>query len=256
MTMVSHYASAQSHLAGGRNKDSRPVENNTRVERRGDDIAIRLHNTDVATIHPDDSITLDSGGWLTVTTKDRMNRALGNRSVRIGSDRGRWYVYRGWDVKVCRYFDGIRIAADGTILNPPDPTLEERKREAEAKMRKRIDKFVGGYITQLADGMPMPSGGDCWGCSMFGDRDSYHLEQHLRENYFVPTMLWNAMKARGYRDVNTTMAIFLDIEAADRGVMRARRAYRSEEADKSTLKDFRMALGKYLRKRLMPTVAA
>jgi hypothetical protein len=246
---------AQTFVMGGRSKVSRPIENNTRIEQRGDDYAVVLHGTDVVTYHKDGSVTLDSGGWLTVTTKDRMNGYLGTRA-RVWSERGKWFVGR-WDGTRARtrFFDGITIASDGTVLNPPDPSLEQRKAEAEAKMRKRIDKFVDGYIAQLADGMPVPSGGDCWGCSMFGDHDTSHLLDHLTENYFVPTMLWNAMKDRGYRDVSTTMGIFLDYEAYNTGVMRVRRAWHSEEADKNTLKDFRRALGKYLRKRLITTVA-
>jgi hypothetical protein len=254
---VSNWFAADTYVKGGRSKVARPIENNTRVVKRGDDYAVELHGTDVVTLHKDGSVTLDSGGWLTVTTKDRMNRYIGSRA-RIGSDRGVWYVYdHSWE-KRTRYFDGIRIAADGTILNPPDPTLEQRKREAEVKMRKRVDTFVDGYMKELAEGMPVPSGGDCWGCSMFeraGQHDNGHLLDHLTERYYVPTMLWNAMTERGYRDVATTMGIFLDYEAWQQGTMRVRRAWHSTDPDKGTLADFRRALGKYLRKRLIPTVA-
>lgn len=254
--MIDTWFGADTYLHGGRNKSSRPIENNTRIERRDDDIAVRLHGTDVVTFHKDNSVTLNSGGWLTVTTKDRMNTYLGSRA-HVYSKRGLWYVagMGDWTGGV-RYFDGIRIAFDGTVLNPPDEALVERKREAEIKMRKRIDKFADAYIAQLADGMPMPSNGDCWDCSLFGDKSDDHLEQHLREGYYVPSMLWNAMKDRGYRDISVTMGLFLDIKAADEGVMRVRRAWGSTEPDQRILKDFRRTLGKYLRKRLIRTVAA
>jgi hypothetical protein len=254
---ITSWFGADTVLHDGRNPNSRPIENNTRVNRRGEDIAVTLHDTDVVTYHTDGSVTLDSGGWLTVTTKDRMNRYLGDRG-RVYSDRGKWFIYQCGD-KVARFFDGITIAADGTILNPPDPALEVRKAEAEKKMRKRIDTFVDGYMKLLADGMPVPSGGDCWGCSMFergGIADNGHLLDHLTENYYVPTLLWNAMKERGYPDVNTTMAIFLDYKAYEQGTMRVRREYNSDQPDKSQLSEFRRILGKYLRKRLIPTVAA
>ena len=253
---VSNWWAADTFLHGGRSKVNRPIENNTRVVRLNDDrIGIRLHDTDVVVFDKDGSVTLDSGGWLTVTTKDRMNRYLGDRG-RIGSDRGVWFIYdRSWEKRI-RYFDGIRIAADGTILNPPDPALEARKRDAEVKMRKLIDRFVDGYMKQLADGMPVPSGGDCWGCSLMGDRDDDHLLGHMTEPYYVPTMIWNAMKARGYRDVQLTMGLFLDVKAFEAGTQRVRREWNSDQPDKSTLTDFRRALGKYLRKRLIPTVAS
>ena len=39
-------------------------------------VAVRYHRTDVATLHPDGSVTLRTGGWRTVTAKRRMNQAL------------------------------------------------------------------------------------------------------------------------------------------------------------------------------------
>ena len=259
MTMVHDWFSADTFVRDGRNKTDRPIENNTRVVRRDDDYAIKLHDTDVVTFHRDGSVTLDSGGWLTVTTKDRMNGFLGDRGY-VYSKRGKWFVSsRGdWDGGV-RYFDGIRIGADGTILNPPDPKLELRKAEAEKKMRLRVNHFVDGYIKALADGMPVPSGGDCWGCSMFergGIGDNSHLLDHLTESYYVPTMIWNAMKERGYRDVQVTMSLFLDVKAFETGTQRVRREWQSDEPDKRQLSEFRRILGKYLRKRLIPTVAS
>lgn len=52
---------------------------------------VRLHKTNVVTFHSDGSIVLDSGGWKTVTTKDRMNRAL-PEGWSVYSDRGVWYL--------------------------------------------------------------------------------------------------------------------------------------------------------------------
>jgi len=246
---VSNWFGADTFLHGGRNLNDRPIENNTRVQRRGEAIAIQLHNTDVVTFFMDGSVMLNSDGWLTVTTKDRMNKFLGDRG-HVYSNRGKWFVTKsGWEGGV-RYFDGIRIAADGTILNPPDPKLELRKAEAEAKMRKRIDTFLDGYMKELASGMPVPSGGDCWGCSMFGDRDTSHLLDHLTERYYVPTMLINALKAKGYRDPGFIVAINMDQHLLNEGTMKlSPTAYGKG-------RDLRAALGKYLRKRLIPTVAA
>ena len=263
MTNVSNWFGAETFVKGGRSKVDSPIENNTRIVTRDEDYAVRLHNTDVVTFHRDGSVTLDSGGWLTVTTKDRMNRYLGDRG-RVASDRGKWFIYDGsWEKRI-RYFDGIRIASDGTILNPPDPKLEERKAEAEAKMRKRVDRFMDGYIKALAEGMPVPSSGDCWGCG-FQTEDGRaagdiglageHLLSHLTDRYYVPSLIWNAMKERGYRDVNVTMSLFLDVKAYEAGTQRVRREWNSDQPDKRQLSEFRRILGKYLRKRLIPTVA-
>ena len=287
--MIHSYAQAIDHLAGGRDKNSRPVANNTRVERRGDDIAIKLHATDVATIHPDNSITLNSGGWLTVTTKDRMNSALRNRSVTLGSWHGAWFIYgcvrcdRGirtdhplhdeagpsWE-KLGRYFDGITISDLGEILNPRDNSLEVRLEEAERKMIKSVDGYLDGYFEAMEAGtMPLPSGGDCWDCSMIvsdgkdkgkplGDvRDGDHLWSHIKERYYVPSLLWNATKAPRppLTDTNFVMTTRLDREAWENdGLMRVRRAWQSDQPDRYSVKELRRDLRKYLRRRLIPTL--
>jgi hypothetical protein len=56
----------------GRCQEQRKVGNNTWLIRRGDNIAVRLHRTDVVTYMPDGTIRLNTGGWQSVTTKARM----------------------------------------------------------------------------------------------------------------------------------------------------------------------------------------
>jgi hypothetical protein len=73
-------------------RDSRKVGNNTYLERLDDEtIGLRLHSTYVVKFHSDESVTLDSGGWQTVTTKERMNWV---DNVRVYSDDFTWYVRR------------------------------------------------------------------------------------------------------------------------------------------------------------------
>ena len=85
------YAEADQSLQG-RNRESRKIANNTYLHREGEDIAIRLHNTDIVRFKPNGDIVLDSGGWLTVTTKQRMNEYLRRDMGEIWSERGVWYV--------------------------------------------------------------------------------------------------------------------------------------------------------------------
>ena len=57
-------------------KTSKVIANNTlEIDLSGNDYAIRLHDTDILTYKKGKYI-LDSGGWRTVTTKERMNRFL------------------------------------------------------------------------------------------------------------------------------------------------------------------------------------
>jgi hypothetical protein len=69
------YSEAVKMVRGKRNADRRKVGNNTYAEILHDGtVAIKLHNTYVVKINPNGTYTLNSGGWQTVTTKDRINQ--------------------------------------------------------------------------------------------------------------------------------------------------------------------------------------
>jgi hypothetical protein len=73
---------------------NRISKNNTKVSHNADgSIAVRLHNTNVVTIE-NGTITLDSGGWKTVTTKARMNQVANelNLPYRVFQEDHSWFV--------------------------------------------------------------------------------------------------------------------------------------------------------------------
>jgi len=106
-------------------RDRRKLANNTWLERRnGEHIAVRLHQTDVVTYRVDGTTVLDSGGWRTVTTKDRINR-FGPQGARVWSDRGEWRIERTTTTPWLRAGEsqtdrGDRSAAfaDGVVIGP------------------------------------------------------------------------------------------------------------------------------------------
>lgn len=62
-------------VRGKRNAERRKVGNNTYAEILSDgSVGIMLHSTYVVKIHADGTYTLNSGGWQTSTTKDRINQ--------------------------------------------------------------------------------------------------------------------------------------------------------------------------------------
>jgi DNA helicase TIP49 (TBP-interacting protein) len=102
-------------------KSDRPLANNTRLQRRDDGaIAVRLHSTDVVIYRQDGTAELYTGGWRTVTTKDRINTFS---PARVYAERGRWYVSPGAVV----FADGLRVSADGTPLNGGPEPADERE---------------------------------------------------------------------------------------------------------------------------------
>ena len=84
------HSDAVKMVRGKTNKDTRKVGNNTYAEILPDgSVGIMLHSTYVVTIHPDNSATLNSGGWQTVTTKDRINQYS---PVRVYQRKEVWYT--------------------------------------------------------------------------------------------------------------------------------------------------------------------
>lgn len=152
-----------------------------------------LINTDVITFVKD-GIILNSGGWRTPTTKDRINSFC---NARIYQKNHIWYMRDG-----SKFFDGIKINSEGYPIGEIKTVdLEKVRRE-----KKQIAKFVA-LITK--DNLPTPNNGDCWYCLMktnegktLGDsfNDSSHLVEHLKEGYLHGSLLVNAMREKGYQD--------------------------------------------------------
>ena len=69
-----------------------------------------LHNTTVFTQHSDRSITLNSGGWRTATTKTAINRAfdLLHIPARVWQKNFEWFVT--YDGATFPFEDGMKLA--------------------------------------------------------------------------------------------------------------------------------------------------
>lgn len=208
-----NYAEAARIFSTTKDPDAgKPLENNTRLFKRGEDYAVRLHGTDVVIFHPDDSVTLNSGGWRTVTTKDRFNKYAngaaytgrhggGTNGVRVYSDRGTWKLYRAGQ-EVAIYADGVTIFPDGHVEGAGKPDASA----ADRAMRRRAGKYAQDYVSALYAGeIGVPGGGDCWHCLMRDIKtgkpaftgDASHMESHMDEAYYVPSLVWNALEMFG-----------------------------------------------------------
>jgi len=119
-------------------RDSRKIGNNTYLKRRADtEIAIMLHATDVVTYKQSGEVVLNSGGWHTVTTKDRISEYIPN-SYQVGQEKGIWYVrkkcnfrkeYCEWSDSeeptydwecLSEFYDGM-ILKGGRVIKPRKP---------------------------------------------------------------------------------------------------------------------------------------
>jgi len=100
------YAAARQLLASGNAK----LENNTfLVDKNADTVAVQLYGTQVVLIHDDGTYTLNTGGYRTTTTKDRINK-YGPNVVQIKK--------RKWLVNGESFEDGIKVDSTGAVLAP------------------------------------------------------------------------------------------------------------------------------------------
>lgn len=84
---------------------------NVKIEKDGIFTRIRLHQTVVVELNTaKNTVTLNSGGWLTVTTKTAINNALrqiaGFEQVGVSQKKGQWYVILN-EFKSIDFVDGI-----------------------------------------------------------------------------------------------------------------------------------------------------
>ena len=98
-------------------KSAKKVGNNTfEVTYKDGCRAIRLHRTDVVTFRPDGSFFINTGGWLTRTTKDRINKYC--RTIQVWQEKGEWYVGKVFREGIVsefptHYHDYMTFDADG-----------------------------------------------------------------------------------------------------------------------------------------------
>jgi hypothetical protein len=172
------------------------LSNNTYLLKDGEQYCVRLHNTIVVRIFPDNTYVLNSGGWQTRTTKERINNFS---PANIYQRNKIWFFSNGEE-----FFDNVIITNDETVINP---LPKKEKTDLHAK-RKQLTKMINDYIKGFwlaakCDLIGYPSSGDCWYCNLvtedgqsMGDatNNHSHLIEHMKEFSFVPSLLYNAFK--------------------------------------------------------------
>ncbi len=179
-------------MNGVESTSSKLIDNNTvRYTRPDGTEVIRLHRTDIVEFRTNGDIVLNSGGWRTATTKDRMNV---HSEARIYTEKRVWYAI--WQHKKYIFEDGMILHKNGTVTGAgelPDKALI-----------KQIKAYAKGFSEALP--VDQPSGGDCWGCLFESSRNpdpmnfplgTDHLMEHMKEKYYVPSLLFRVLKHRG-----------------------------------------------------------
>lgn len=95
-----------------KNRFRRRIANNTYVWRMPDaSIAIRLHNTDILKFSANGAIVYRTGGWRTVTTKQRLNH-FGPSHISIYQDKHNWYIRNHNLAETEPFFEGFTTATN------------------------------------------------------------------------------------------------------------------------------------------------
>lgn len=223
-TLPTSFTEARERLG---DRTRRKVANNTYLEERNGSIAIRLHDTDIVRFHLNDLTTFDSGGWLSMLTKSRINDALPEGIV-LSSDRGRWYFYdRSGIGERIPFTDGITLNMATFELYSGGIDTETVKAEdsANVKMRKAVNKYLRDTTpAEIVHAFENPTG-DCWLCSGavpitdvttgLPTQDDGHLAEHVEEHYVMLSLTRNAILARGFHSPDAVLSIIY--HAAKRG---------------------------------------
>ena len=153
----------------------------------GEDLAIyivQFHDTEILVTNKHGTACF-TGGWLTTTTKDRLNKfsPIGN----FYSDKGVWYITT--PTGTYPFTEGCFIRHDGEVIYDED----------EVEMNKYIRKLISSYIKKLKslDEIPRPSPGDCFVCKF---PEPNCILSHLEEGYIHGTLIINALRAAGGDD--------------------------------------------------------
>lgn len=165
------------------------------------DKAWSLHGTEVIRISKNgQTVTLNSGGWKTSTTKDRINSFLPS-GVSLYQNKGQWFVSHNGET--VSFFDGMKIRLGKSL--PQNKRVEKR----DNSLQKQIDAYCKVLRKKIDEGFNFREmSGDCWYCLMttdkgeglgeaFGDKD--HLLSHLKEKYIMGSLTVRALEASGYR---------------------------------------------------------
>jgi hypothetical protein len=189
------YRDCLAFLAKGRSKTDRPLDRHTRLVKEGEEISVVLHNTAVFTYLSPRRIRLRSGGYKTVTTKDRINKALPPG----------WTLYQEKGVWLLSALDKS-IPFEEDLVIPVVPTLRwamarvrgtQEVVAQERKLRQKILKYSKDFAEAIIAGkIPTHWGSDCWKCAT-NDPSTGHLLSHLEEPFYSLSLLNRAMKDAG-----------------------------------------------------------
>ncbi|OPZ85416.1 MAG: hypothetical protein BWY74_03921 [Firmicutes bacterium ADurb.Bin419] len=172
-------------------RESKKLRYQTWAKRDGDIIYIQHFETPILQFFKNGKVIYSTEGWRTKTTKDRLN-AYG--PLNIYSNSGLWWVGD--------YGDPMGVYKDGMIYHKGKLYNTATKNEINRynKLKKASLKYTRDFINAALNGeLSSDLRGDCFYCQagIFEQGRTSHVISHIKENYFVPSMLYHGLNIAG-----------------------------------------------------------
>ena len=201
-------------------RDSRKIANNTYLTRETEPAAavIRLHGHPVVTAYPTGAVTIDQCGWPTLTTRDRINAFFSTYRDNIPVRDSRVWQYETATYRKVTSLYAIdaggwttlgAMPASGPVTLGPRGAVHGLESPARTRADAKLRRDIADYARDLQHALPLtlPGPGDCMYCSTIDGSASRgklpkhvsraHLLEHVRERYYVPALVWNALLYNG-----------------------------------------------------------
>jgi len=171
----------------------------------------RYWNTDIVTLTEKGVITLNSGGWHTMSTKAKINAILSDLAKTDGSTmRVHLWADKGvWTLNGSTFFDGIQLLlSTGEITNL---TLAAKQQERTKLVISRVKVYCDALRKHLeAVGPVVPTNDDCDACCEDSDpvpapgEHNDHLWSHIvGAPSLNGTLVLNALEWAGWSESMT-----------------------------------------------------
>lgn len=137
------------------------LQNCAQAYRRGDDVVLKLYNTEIITFHPDGSVMIDCRGWIDKVATRQWLREAGFYVFRqkIGDWDEPVYLYHqrwagAWDGRAndgsVLYYNGIEIDKTGMVTSEVKPIVKRvPNAEAKALLKRWRKSAMEVYLPHL-----------------------------------------------------------------------------------------------------------
>lgn len=175
---------------------------------------VRLHETDILTFRPN-MITLNTGGYNTKTTRERMNDALRPFKIQVFTHKGIIHARTEF----------------GTFKFKDELTIDLKRKKVTGAMTdeaaKKLDKAISAYLAKYKKtGIPKlieKSAGDPWVFpDKYGKIDAHIVKDWIKTGYVHMRMVGLALEFAGLRDP----AMYIRLTGAKWDAMMTRRVRR------------------------------